>query len=324
MLSSISKFNEQKGPQHSFNCLLVSNPGWGKSFLAKSLAEHFDMSYMGFSLSQMATSNDLIDCFDSICSHQNRTDKKLLIFMDEVNCEIKGNLALGLLLSPIWDGSFIRNGKYYRLSPAVWIFASTEPIDKLMKDDKNKGSDFISRLNGPIIELDAMDKLKSNKPEKELSDELRKFTKRILLNPGLDVCGDKDYLGLITLIPAHIKTEQVYLGAFLLDKFWGPISKIEQAVLQLFHDIVPINGVRSLEFFISKFEYVQRGIVKRCNVPAFENFPELQRHIILPPDWIVFLDAKSSKKPKYDDEIISRANRKYDMNDLIDIETLTT
>jgi hypothetical protein len=323
MLSSISNFNNEKNPKHSFNCVLVSTPGWGKSFLAKSLAKHFNMSFMEFSLSQMATSNDLVDCFDSICSHQNRTEKRLLIFMDEVNCEIEGHSALSLLLSPIWDGSFIRDGKYYLISPAVWIFASTEPIDKLIGNENNKkGSDFVSRLNGPIIELDTMDETESNKDSENLSEVFRAFTRKIVLNPDLDVSKDDIYSDLIKLIPKHMKTDQVYLGVILLQRFWGPISKIEKAVLQLFHDIVPINGVRSIEFFISKFQYVQRGIVKRINVPMFENFAELKRHIILPPEWMAFFDIKSSKKEEFDPETIKIGKEKYDINDLIEVETL--
>ena len=40
------------------------------------------------------------------------------------------------------------------MSPAVWVFASTEPIEKLVQP--KKGSDFVSRLNGPVIELDRL------------------------------------------------------------------------------------------------------------------------------------------------------------------------
>ena len=61
---------------------------------------------------------------------------------------------MGLLLNRIWDGSFVREGKTYRLAPAIWIFASTDSIHDIATN--NKGSDFISRLNGPVIELDAL------------------------------------------------------------------------------------------------------------------------------------------------------------------------
>jgi hypothetical protein len=280
LLRGISQFNDQKEPLvRPFNCLLISRPGWGKSYLAESLASHFGMSYMGFSLAQMATTQDLIDCFDSICSHQNRekNKNKLLIFMDEVNSEIEGNLAMGLLLGPIWDGRFLRNGKLYLLSPAVWIFASTAPVESLTGKG-TKGSDFISRLNGPIIRLDSLEKAND-------ADKYGESAKKVVSNPDSRKDRSKAYGVMTKKTPPHIKTEQVYLGVSLLNRFWGPISRIEKKVLIMFHNLVPINGVRSLEFFALKFRDIKGGIIDRSNIPDFEEIPELKRHIILPPGW---------------------------------------
>lgn len=287
LLASISAFNRQDNPSHPFNCLLVSKPGWGKSYLAKCLASECNMSYLEFSVSQMATTRDLIDSFDSICSHQNRTDKKVLIFMDEVNCEIEGNRAMGLLLSPIWDGSFIRDGKYYRLQPAVWVFASTEPMRDLIAPEKNKGSDFVSRLNGPIIELDAMS---SSYEHVCLANVLENIKHQVIRGASIkDIHCSHDYNVLLSTVKAaraeYIMTEMVYVCLSLLIKFWGPISRIEEEVLWLFYKLIPINGIRSLEFFISKFQYVQRGEVFCKNVPLYCDYPELLRHVIYPPAW---------------------------------------
>ena len=300
----ISKFHDQKEPAYPFNSLLVSSPGWGKSFLAKCLANHFNMSYMEFSLSQMATTNDLIDCFDSICSHQNRSQNKVLVFMDEINCEIEGTSAMGLLLSPIWDGSFIRNGKFYRLLPAVWIFASTESLDKL--SEHTKGPDFISRLNGPIVKLDSLDPIDfidSNKASSdmeitetlELSNALEDVKKVLVSDQKTNIYKDKNYTYIIKHLPEHIKTEQVYLGVSLLNRLWGPISEIHRDILVLFHDILPINGFRSMEFFVSKFQDIQRGVVDCSNAPSLEKFPELKRHIVLPSPEKRCLSGKSGK-----------------------------
>ncbi len=284
MLSSIAEFNDNKNPVHPLNCLLTSSPGWGKSYLAKSMADHFDMSFMEFSLSQMATANDLIDSFDSICSHQNRTDKKVLIFIDEINCEIEGNSSMGLLLSPIWDGAFIRNGKYYKLSPAVWMFASTETINSLIANNTNKGSDFVSRLNGPIVKLDSVE---DNNNAFTLQETLGKL--KIELSKDIDITknysGNKNYSEIMNNLPQYLRTEQVYLGVSLLNRLWGPINKVQKSVLNMFYWIVPINGIRSLEFFVSKFQYIQRGVVTSSNVPTYDIFPELIRHIIMPYKW---------------------------------------
>ncbi|MDY6833420.1 MAG: hypothetical protein SVY53_01290 [Chloroflexota bacterium] len=70
-----------------------------------------------------------------------------------------------------------------------------------------------------------------------------------------------------------------------MDDLRGPIAKVQEDVLQLFHDMLLMNGIRSLEFFISKFENPQKVVVSASNVPSMEKFQELKRHVILPPQW---------------------------------------
>lgn len=305
LVTKISQYTAIPQSAYPFNCLLVSAPGWGKSYLAKCLAKYFDMHFLEFSLAKMATSADLNDCFDTICSFQNTTQKNLLVFMDEVNAEIGGHSAMGLLLSPIWDGSFIRNGKTYRLSPTVWIFASTSHTKDLVA--MTKGSDFVSRLNGPIIELDAIFPPDEQALWKEpFLKQLRKLKEKLITDPGLDVHEQSEYKTIIKNMPDHIKTEQVYLSISLLNKIWGPISRIREDVLQLLADILPINGSRSLEFFASRFRNIQHDEVTRENVPYIENFSELKRHVIFPKKWY---DRSSLPKEGRSVYIVSLAPR---------------
>ena len=296
LISKIDQeFFAKKEPHLPFNCLLVSGPGWGKSFLAKCMAEHFKMHYLEFSFAQMATAKDLVNCFDTICSVQNGAQKKVLVFMDEINCEIEGHSAMGLLLGPIWDGSFIRDGKSYRLSPATWIFASTDPTDDLIK--LNKGSDFVSRLNGPIIQLDQL--------------LLKNIRKKLIENPSIDPLQD-EACKLAIEVKASFKTEQVYLGISLLNTLWGPIKIVKKGVLQLFHDMLLINGFRSLEFFVSKFQKMKPGKVSCSNLPDFEKSKELKRHVVLPENW----------KDKYKDKENNEDKENKENNENITIEQL--
>jgi hypothetical protein len=287
LLAKIAEFNKQSRPAHPFNCLLVSSPGWGKSFLARCLAQHFDMQFLEFSLSQMAATTDLVDCFDSICSAQNMYDKPALVFMDEVNCEIGGHSAMSLLLSPIWGGAFTRAGRTYTISPAVWVFASTEPLAALV--DSKKGSDFVSRLNGPVIEMDIL----STDHGDFQSPSLDAFRRSLAVDPKSDAHAHDEFKKF-----AHVsgvfRTDQVYLGVSLLNDMWGPVSKVQKAVLQRFHDLFLINGFRSLEFFVSKFHEIQRGVVLACNMPSLERFPELRRHVVEPQE------PRYPKKPTED------------------------
>ena len=282
LVTEISKFNSQKDPKYPFNCLLVSSPGWGKSYLARCIAKYFNMPYLGFSLAHMANTTDLIDCFDTICSLQNTTEEKVLIFMDEINCEIEGNSAISLLLGPIWEGTFVRNGKTYRLSPAVWIFASTEPVEGLM--EIKKGSDFVSRLNGPAIDLEAIYTADGTTLE-NMTPLLKKLKNKLISNPNVDPFQLAEYKTIKNFEDVPFRTEQVYIGVSLLNKIWGPISRVQEDVLQFFHDILPLNGYRSMEFFISKFKNIQRGVIVCSNIPSFEDVPELKRHVVLPQLW---------------------------------------
>lgn len=355
LLSVVRSFNDNRSPKHPLSCLLTSSPGWGKSFLASCIAEYFDMEYLEFSVAQMATSRDLIDCLATIGSVQNRTQKKTLVFLDEVNAEIEGNSVMSLLLSPLWDGMFIVDGRSYRLEPGVWIFASTSRIDEIV--GFSKGSDFASRLNGPIIDLDflgageplakcismirkeiigsvttdlssyeslyelpeykcfkepfllrdkeikkdidfyynekAVDKNSNQKSIKKLRERISERIKN-LKNSQNNVEKPEE---VDKYIPS-LKTEQVYIMVTHLAKVWGPISRVEESVLKLFRDLLPINGIRSLEFFVSSFQEMQGGKVVAENVPIIENNDALRRHIVIPNEWLESKDRSILENPE--------------------------
>lgn len=264
LVSSISTYQKKKESRHSHNCLLISAPGWGKSFLASCIANYFDFAYLPFSIAQMSTTNDLIDCLATIASMQNRTDKKTLVFIDEINADIQGHSIMGLLLDPLWTGLFMYNGKTFKLKPGVWIFASTVE-EKKLKGKDDKGSDFISRLNGPIVKLDP-DKI-SIKRYEDLIDNSNNGTKK--------------FKGVRTP-----QTEYIYILVYLLNDKWGPINKIQKDVLKMFFHLEPSNGFRSLEFFADIFEGIEGGKVVASNVPKSEYLRDFKRHVkIVDPSW---------------------------------------
>ena len=281
LVSSIVKFKGSKNPLHPFSCLIQSPPGWGKSFLAKCLASHFDLEFLEFSIAQMCDNRDLVDCFATIASVQSRTQKRTLVFIDEINAEVEGHTIMASLLSPVWDGTFVKDGHTFRLRPGVWIFASTSPATKLA--DKDKGSDFLSRLNGPFIDLDAPGHW----------SRAIEAAKGLISTMGTNnydsfrdgIYKDSNYTSFKQFADDVQKTEQVYLIASLLNYRWGPIKWIEERVLILFRDLLPINGYRSLELFVDCFEGIERGKVIAGNVPRLEVYVELRRHIIIPKEW---------------------------------------
>ena len=285
LVSEIAGFERNPDPKLPFSCLLTASPGWGKSHLARCLARYFKMEYLEFSIAQMAKHSDLIDCFATISSVQACTRNKTLIFMDEVNAKIAGSSAIDLLLSPVWEGTFVKEGRVFRLDPSVWVFASTESLDGLTMSH-GKGSDFISRMNGPAVELDAA-------ANEELTDSIAGVRKLMKADINMKVekyrqviYGSEEYQRFRSFHEDALKTDQVYLMISLLKGYWGPIGEVQEEVLQLFHDLLPVNGIRSMSFLASKFVEIEQGRVVASNIPRFDHSAELRRHIVAPEEWL--------------------------------------
>ena len=253
LVSEVARFAGGRKEGRPLGALLIGAPGWGKSFLGKCLARHVDLEFLEFSFAQMSDTRDLVDCLSVIASVQSRSSRHVMVFMDELNAEIEGHSAMGLLLAPLWDGLFMREGKTHSLKPATWIFASTEGTESLRA--RNKGEDFVSRLNGPVVDLDGRGtdrRLDRGRPPDD-----------------------------------PIRTEQVYMMVTLLMNQWGPIGRIEKRVLELFRDMDPVSGCRSMEFFAQSFEGIRRGEVHANNVPILMSDQAIDRHIAAPMSWPV-------------------------------------
>ena len=108
----------------------------------------------------------------------------------------------------------------------------------------------------------------------------------------------------------------------LLISHWGPLSMIQKGVLHLFHDLLAVNGFRSLEFFASQFEEVREGRITISNVPRIKNNEALMRHIILPIEWLhLYLEAQDSKEIKLK-ELNNLKIKEYKDNEYVKIETI--
>lgn len=278
LINRLALYQKDKRPKHPFNCLLLAEPGWGKSYLAQSLSSLFEFEYIDFSIAQMTSNKDLVDSLKMISSTQNRTKKTVLVFMDEIDAQIENHNALGLLLGPIWGGTFKSDGNIYKISPCIWVFASSSSRQHLKMGPK--GKDFLSRINGPIVILDFFsdddrEEFEKNRTNKDL------LVDNAIIKQAANKKTEGDELGNEAL-----RTEMVYHGVNFLNSMFGPITSISQSVLQIFHDLFPMDGIRSLEIFVSRFKDISKGKVSLCNVPTFEAYPELERHIMkLEPWW---------------------------------------
>ncbi len=296
MLTKIANYIKKKEPRHSLSCLLTATPGWGKSSLARSIATYFNLEYLEYSVAQFASTRDFIDCMSTILSVQNRTGRRTLCFIDEINAKVGGHEIMGLLLSPLWDSSFIMDGKMFALRPGVWMFASTDDVSHLAT--LPKGADFVSRLNGPILELDTLSYGAKTKIEiRNLRSHM--MNKHCITYRDYDTLCDSWIYRSYLRRPYPIKTEQVYFALMMLQKCFGPIKYVYDDVMHLFHDLYPINGYRSMEIFVESFVDIQDQEVTSLNVPRMDKYPELWNQVVLPTSWV----EKDKRKAEHDDEL---------------------
>lgn len=288
---SVGTFKRDPDPARPLSCLVTGAPGWGKTFLAKCLADRFGMEFVEFSMAQMASSEEVIDCLTAIAAILSRTERRTLVFVDEINAPIQGFDAIPLFLGPLWDGHFMKDGHSHRLKRCAWVFASTSSLKDMVGGDKptTKGSDFVSRLNGPILDLTELsggpsrDAIAEELGKADFGEDLAAY--RLIGRPGI--------LERLEKADAPLRTEQVYSMLSLLDRPDRPIRTIQRAVLQLFHDMVPVNGFRSMEILAARFEEVRGDCILVSNVPRFEESAELRRHVLVPLEW---LDPEERRK----------------------------
>jgi hypothetical protein len=228
------------GRQHHKSFMLIASPGSGKTYLVSRLAKSLGMHILPFNITQMASKDDLFDCFDTIITTQSQNPARpLLVFVDEMNAELDGQSVYGTFLAPIQEGAYVRAGKTFHIAPCAWIFAGTQhPTDT---EDTNrqyrsdKGSDFVSRLTLPVRDL-----------RREIGDDEEE----------------------------QEKTERVYLGVSLIRTVFPDVLKVSTKVLQMFHGLPKSNtegreiGAREIEHFVKSFVHVQYSEVLSKNIPT--------------------------------------------------------
>ncbi len=289
LVSAIDRFSKNPHPEQSLNYVFLSEPGWGKSYLAECVSKYFDFTFIKYSIAQMSSTHELIESLKNISSTQKISKKKVLVFVDEIDAEINGHPVLGLFLEPMDDGIFTSGGSPHRIDPCIWIFAGSKPLSHIRQ--LPKGRDFLSRISGNSINVGFLTNEKRDHIEKQSRDEDCRF--------------DLFKLNLMDNIPKageDKQTEIVYQIVNLLQIKYGYISQIEEDVIKLFYTILPINGGRSLKTFVSKFQNPTSGKIEVSSLPAGITEEPLRSHIVLlNPKWYQdnILNRHGSKKTDY-------------------------
>lgn len=151
LVRSLSAFRHNEKRQN-FSGLLFAEPGSGKTYLAKCLARSVGLRFLPFNISQMYDQRDILSCFDTIVTTQSQNkDDPLLVFFDEVDAELNQEHVYRNFLTPLEEGTYIRDGKTFTMPPLAWLFAGTEGAEKIRRIPK--GPDLLSRLTLKEVDL---------------------------------------------------------------------------------------------------------------------------------------------------------------------------
>ena len=323
LVCKIKDFVESQHEKDQLSCLITASPGWGKSYFADCLSTCLGVQRLAYSVAQMSTTDDFVECLAEIASVQTRKKERLLIFMDEINATIQGNFVTQLLLGPLYGGEFRYHNMRFKLRPAAWIFASSTRIQNIEGDLKR--SDFVTRLNSQIIDLDRLNfgpenivkaKKLRNRINNLIGAKLEEYNEFYRKLSTIDF---KKYGGLLHSWDKNKKTkakkippvfnEQVYLMTrFLMDRSDDRINQIQKCVLDYFSNIFPVNGIRSLQLLASHFGRPVDGKILASSVPDIQKHEELRRHVLVPYTWW-------SRRDK-----ILKENKEAAENDFVEIE----
>ncbi len=215
--------------RHHVCCLLVAPPGSGKTFFVRQLAKTLDFRFLPINITQMISRSDILDCFDTIATTQAQDPGRgLLVFVDEINARVEGDLVYNAFLVPIEEGVYVRGGKVFHIAPCVWVFAGTEdPADPKGRDRDSslKGSDFKSRLTLGVIRIDQRE------------------------------------------THSRVRVENVYKAIVMIKDEFPDVRYVTEGFLRLLRRMKDEVAIREMKNLVKSLRNVQYGKVLTTNVP---------------------------------------------------------
>jgi len=152
-----------------FNIIMIAEPGSGKSFFIKCLANsmrNIGVGSVHYNMATFQTVDDLVQPLDEV-RNLKVVDQLPILFLDEFDSP---NVTYSNLLPLLWDGEIHLNHRDIRVGKVVIILAGSNPSIKAtmeqIKTMKNKIDvdendlkqvDLLSRINGGVFNIPSID-----------------------------------------------------------------------------------------------------------------------------------------------------------------------
>jgi len=131
LLRRIRSYAQRETAKRPFNILLASEPGSGKSFLLKQIADNvksgitaqFDEYHVG----AFRGMEDLYGAFQRVQSANLRGELPF-VFFDEVDAKVHDRYIIPNFLAPMWDGVFHIGKESFSLGRAIFAFGASSML----------------------------------------------------------------------------------------------------------------------------------------------------------------------------------------------------
>jgi hypothetical protein len=228
----------------SLSIAIQADPGSGKSSLVNSLASVFGLEVVRSSIAALNRREELCDLFDEVATTQAKSQRPVMVFVDEINAPLETGPVYSSFLAPLDDLTYRRSTRVFALKPCIWLFAGTHEHG----ESPAKYSDFRSRLTARY-ELDYA--------------SLREYYRN---HGGVDQLEDE------------ARREQVYIGAMAIRSAHPSTRRVEERVLNLLWGLPPESTpARKIIRAAQNLHNVQGGHVGLSNFDG-SSFEEIEAH----------------------------------------------
>lgn len=285
----LKNYINRENPKRPFNIFIQAPSGYGKSFLVKEISNTLgetlkqNVRYYNFNLSFMESPNDLLKAFRKVQSANiNRVTP--VVFFDEIDGRLRDfENAYRFFLTPMFDGVIYDSGEEFSIGKAIFIFAASKPIEKLIGhiDDKEKFLEDETDEARPYIDWTTSRKENVRKiianQEKVKTEKLVDFLTRIdsfIFLPSFKILFYNDRKGA--------KLQALLIIMAMLCYHFPNIEEIDNtALILLSNAFLEMDNFRRMDSYIFKSTNPIDGKFRSENLPTSfrEKYREEEKRI---------------------------------------------